>query len=307
VPSRNLEDTIHRALDFACERRHAFVTLEHLLLALADDPDAAEVLRACDVDLDKLREGLRNYLDNDLDDLVSDGISDPRTTDSFNRALQRAMIHVQSSGREEVTGANVLVAIFSERESHAVFFLQEQDMTRFDAVNYVSHGIARVPGLSKTHDPDRLNLSVEPSQNLQATLQRAVELAKRKQHQIVTLEHLLSALTEDPDAVAVLHACDVDFENLRADLVNYLDRHLDYLITGSLSAPRMTESMVRVLKTAARKTESAGKGMMTGADLLAGMLSERESFAAFFLRERNMTASDAIRFTVGRTTSDDTP
>jgi ATP-dependent Clp protease ATP-binding subunit ClpA len=150
VPSRNLEDTIHRAIDFATERRHEFVTLEHLLLALAEDQDAIAVLRACDVDLDKIREDLSNYLDNDLDYLVSESMSDPRPTEGFNRALQRAMIHVQSSGREEVTGANVLVAIFSERESHAVYFLQEQDMTRFDAVNYISHGIAKVPGLSET-------------------------------------------------------------------------------------------------------------------------------------------------------------
>jgi ATP-dependent Clp protease ATP-binding subunit ClpA len=150
VPSRSLEDTIHRAIDFATERRHEFVTLEHLLLALAEDQDAMAVLRACDVDVDKLREDLSNYLDNDLDYLVSESMSDPRPTEGFNRALQRAMIHVQSSGREEVTGANVLVAIFSERESHAVYFLQEQDMTRFDAVNYISHGIAKVPGLSET-------------------------------------------------------------------------------------------------------------------------------------------------------------
>jgi len=150
VPSRHLEDTIHRAIDFATERRHEFVTLEHLLLALAEDQDAIAVLRACDVDLDKIREDLSNYLDNDLDYLVSESTSDPRPTEGFNRALQRAMIHVQSSGREEVTGANVLVAIFSERESHAVYFLQEQDMTRFDAVNYISHGIAKVPGLSET-------------------------------------------------------------------------------------------------------------------------------------------------------------
>ncbi|MDH3231205.1 MAG: ATP-dependent Clp protease ATP-binding subunit ClpA [Alphaproteobacteria bacterium] len=150
MPSRHLEDTIHRAIDFATERRHEFVTLEHLLLALAEDQDAIAVLRACDVDLDKIREDLSNYLDNDLDYLVSESTSDPRPTEGFNRALQRAMIHVQSSGREEVTGANVLVAIFSERESHAVYFLQEQDMTRFDAVNYISHGIAKVPGLSET-------------------------------------------------------------------------------------------------------------------------------------------------------------
>jgi ATP-dependent Clp protease ATP-binding subunit ClpA len=117
---------------------------------LTEDQDAVAVLRACGVDLDKLREDLLTYLDHDLAYLITDSLADPRTTESFNRALQRAVIHVQSSGREEVTGANVLVAIFSERESHAVYYLQEQDVTRFDAVNYISHGIAKEPGLSVT-------------------------------------------------------------------------------------------------------------------------------------------------------------
>jgi len=150
VPSHNLEESVRRAVAFASDRRHEFVTLEHLLLSLTEDQDAVAVLRACGIDLEKLREDLLTYLDHDLDYLITDSLADPRTTESFNRALQRAVIHVQSSGREEVTGANVLVAIFSERESHAVYYLQEQDMTRFDAVNYISHGIAKEPGLSIT-------------------------------------------------------------------------------------------------------------------------------------------------------------
>ncbi len=150
VPSHNLEETVRRAAAFASDRRHEFVTLEHLLLSLTEDQDAVAVLRACGVDLEKLREDLLTYLDHDLTYLITDSLADPRTTESFNRALQRAVIHVQSSGREEVTGANVLVAIFSERESHAVYYLQEQDVTRFDAVNYISHGIAKEPGLSVT-------------------------------------------------------------------------------------------------------------------------------------------------------------
>ncbi|MBE9552986.1 MAG: AAA family ATPase, partial [Proteobacteria bacterium] len=150
MPSHNLEETVRRAAAFASDRRHEFVTLEHLLLSLTEDQDAVAVLRACGVDLEKLREDLLTYLDHDLAYLITDSLADPRTTESFNRALQRAVIHVQSSGREEVTGANVLVAIFSERESHAVYYLQEQDVTRFDAVNYISHGIAKEPGLSVT-------------------------------------------------------------------------------------------------------------------------------------------------------------
>jgi ATP-dependent Clp protease ATP-binding subunit ClpA len=150
VLSRNLEKTLHRALALANERRHEYATLEHLLLSLTEDQDAVAVLRACSVDLEKLRRELLNYVDNELSNLISNHVEDAKPTASFQRVLQRAAIHVQSSGREEVTGANVLVAMFAERESHAIYFLQEQDMTRFDAVNYISHGIAKAPGRSET-------------------------------------------------------------------------------------------------------------------------------------------------------------
>jgi ATP-dependent Clp protease ATP-binding subunit ClpA len=140
---------LHRALAFANERHHEYATLEHLLLALIDDQDAAAVMRACNVDLEALRRNLHEYVDAELTNLVTDGREDSKPTAGFQRVIQRAVIHVQSSGREEVTGANVLVAIFAERESHAAYFLQEQDMTRYDAVNYISHGIAKRPGLSE--------------------------------------------------------------------------------------------------------------------------------------------------------------
>ncbi len=147
--SRNLEQTLHRALSLASDRRHEYATLEHLLLGLAEDGDAATVLRACGVDLDKLRTDLSEFLDKDLSGLTTDRPGDPKPTAGFQRVVQRAAIHVQSSGRDEVTGANVLVALFSERESHAVYFLQLQDMTRLDAVNFISHGIAKAPGRSQ--------------------------------------------------------------------------------------------------------------------------------------------------------------
>ncbi|MBL8907006.1 MAG: ATP-dependent Clp protease ATP-binding subunit ClpA [Rhizobiales bacterium] len=147
--SRSLEKALHRALAIANERHHEYATLEHLLLALIDDKDAAAVMRACSVDLDLLRRNLESYIDNELANLVAARGEDSKPTAGFQRVIQRAVIHVQSSGREEVTGANVLVAIFAERESHAAFFLQEQDMTRYDAVNYISHGIAKRAGHSE--------------------------------------------------------------------------------------------------------------------------------------------------------------
>ena len=146
--SRNLEQTLHRSLGLASKRRHEYATLEHLLLGLAEDTDAAAVLKACGVDLDKLRNDLGEFLDKDLAGLATDRPGDPKPTAGFQRVVQRAAIHVQSSGRDEVSGANVLVALFSERESHAVYFLQLQDMTRLDAVNFISHGIAKAPGRS---------------------------------------------------------------------------------------------------------------------------------------------------------------
>jgi ATP-dependent Clp protease ATP-binding subunit ClpA len=148
--SRSLEQSLHRALALANERRHEYATLEHLLLALIDDQDAAAVMRACNVDLDKLKRDLAAYIETELDNLVTEGNEDSKPTAGFQRVIQRAVIHVQSSGREEVTGANVLVAIFAERESHAAYFLQEQEMTRYDAVNYISHGIAKRPGLAES-------------------------------------------------------------------------------------------------------------------------------------------------------------
>ncbi|MFZ5734619.1 MAG: ATP-dependent Clp protease ATP-binding subunit ClpA [Pseudomonadota bacterium] len=148
--SQSLEQSLHRALAVANERHHQYATLEHLLLSLIDDSDAAAVMRACSVDLDKLRASLVNYLETEFENLVTDGSDDAKPTAGFQRVIQRAVIHVQSSGREEVTGANVLIAIFAERESHAAYFLQEQDMTRYDAVNYISHGIAKRPGLSES-------------------------------------------------------------------------------------------------------------------------------------------------------------
>mgnify|MGYP003668033078 CR=1 FL=1 len=152
--SRNLERSLHQALALARERRHEYATLEHLLLALTEDQDAMAVLRACGVDLDRLREDIGDYLDNELGNLVVNREDDPKPTASFQRVVQRAAIHVQTSGRQEVTGANVLVAMFSERESHAVYHLQEQEMSRFDAVNYISHGIAKVPGRSESRPPE---------------------------------------------------------------------------------------------------------------------------------------------------------
>ena len=142
--SSTLEQAIHKALSQANERSHEFATLEHLLLALLDEPDAQQVMRACDVDIVQLRQSLTEYVEDELSTLVTDVEgSEAVPTAAFQRVIQRAAIHVQSSGRTEVTGANVLVAMFAERESNAAYFLQDQNMTRYDAVNFIAHGVAK--------------------------------------------------------------------------------------------------------------------------------------------------------------------
>src|SRR5688572_15770169 len=141
--ARELEQTLHNALGEASRRRHEYATLEHLLIALVDDEHASKVMTACGVSRDELRASVKSYLDNELGALVADNGTDPTPTSGFQRVVQRAILHVQSSGRDEVTGANVLVALFSERESYAVFFLQQQDMSRLDAVTYISHGVGK--------------------------------------------------------------------------------------------------------------------------------------------------------------------
>ena len=145
-----LEHSIHAALALANSKSHEFATLEHLLLTLIDEPDAQRVLKACDVNLEILREALVNFIDEELSSMAKeDETLEATPTAAFQRVIQRAAIHVQSSGRSEVTGANVLVAIFAERESNAAYFLQEQEMTRYDAVNFIAHGVAKNPAFGE--------------------------------------------------------------------------------------------------------------------------------------------------------------
>jgi hypothetical protein len=136
--SRPLESALHRAMAYANQRNHEHATLEHLLLALTDDEDASAVMEGCKVDLAKLKEDLTNYINDELRTLVIDDGRDSNPTSAFQRVIQRAVIHVQSSGGQDVTGADVLVAVFAEREGHAAYFLGQQGMSRDDAVNYIS-------------------------------------------------------------------------------------------------------------------------------------------------------------------------
>ena len=150
--SPNLEKTLRDAYQLATHNKHEYVTLEHLLLCLLEDQDALSVLKACAVDTNNLKSNIENFISRDLENLKENFTGEPKLTNGFQRVLQRAAIHVQSSGRENVTGANMIVALFSEKESHAVYFLHQQNMTRLDAVQYISHGISKANENLETDD-----------------------------------------------------------------------------------------------------------------------------------------------------------
>ena len=171
--SPNLEHTLHRAVGEANLRKHEFATLEHLLFGLLDDKDAVAVLRACDVNVRQLRAEIKAYLDTELDNIKTEQGGEASPTSGFQRVIQRSILHVQSSGREEVTGANVLIALFTERESHAVYFLQQYDMTRLDAVSYVSHGLAKSSGkISEEETPIGAEEDFEPEEKEETALEK---------------------------------------------------------------------------------------------------------------------------------------
>jgi len=151
--SQELEFSLNSAFQSARERRHEFITVEHLLVALLHNPSAAKVIRACGGDIEELRRGLTAFLDENVPKLPASSKADTQPTIGFQRVIQRAVLHVQGVGKKEVTGANVLVAIFGEKESHAVYFLHKQNISRFDVVNYISHGISKVPGENQQEAP----------------------------------------------------------------------------------------------------------------------------------------------------------
>ncbi len=181
--SSDLEKTLHTAMGYARERSHEFATLEHLLLALMDDREALLVLSACEVNLMDLRQALLTFLDEELENLKNPDVKETRYTAAFQRVIQRAVIHVQSSQRDEVSGANVLVAIFAERESHAAYFLEQQDMTRLDAVNFISHGITRAGSFAEIElseiSEDALGDDGQPAEKKSALAEFCVNLNKK--------------------------------------------------------------------------------------------------------------------------------
>src|SRR5579859_2898017 len=169
--AQELEVSLHMAFVEARQKRHEFITVEHLLLALLDNPTAAEVLRACGANMDELRKNLTQHIAEQTPRIAADREVDTQPTLGFQRVIQRAILHVQSSGKKEVTGANVLVAIFGEKDSHAVYFLHQKGVTRLDVVNFISHGITKVPQTAPAKPQPESEADSEQEQNAGGALE----------------------------------------------------------------------------------------------------------------------------------------
>ena len=179
--SRSLEETLRRAMNLASSKKHEFATLEHLLFSLLEDKDAIEVFKACGVDIKLLEDDLNGYLDKDLKSIVSSNEDiDTQPTSGFQRVVQRAVIHTQSSGKNEANGANVLVAMFSERDCYAVYLLQKQNMKRLDAVSFISHGLAKDPNYSQSTTDEDTNAETQTNPKKESALKKyAVDLNEK--------------------------------------------------------------------------------------------------------------------------------
>jgi len=167
--AQELEVSLHMAFMDARQKRHELITVEHLLLAMLDNPSAAEVLKACGSNIDSLRNELTQYIDDHTPTISGEDEVDTQPTLGFQRVIQRAMLHVQSSGKKEVNGANVLVAIYGEKDSHAVYFLHQQGVTRLDVVNFIAHGV------SKLNEGDTHKTSPEQENDQESSANKALE------------------------------------------------------------------------------------------------------------------------------------
>ncbi len=169
--TKSLEKSISDAFKLASDKKHQYVTLEHLLFTLLDEVDASNVMKACHVDVDLLKENLESYIDNELKNIISSNKeAEPQPTAGFQRVIQRSIVHVQSSGKNEVTGANILVSLFAERESHATYFLQEQEVTRYDVVNFISHGVTKIKSFSFAE-----NITTDPKVDIKTTQKTSLD------------------------------------------------------------------------------------------------------------------------------------
>jgi ATP-dependent Clp protease ATP-binding subunit ClpA len=310
--AQELEVSLHMAFVEARQARHEFITVEHLLLALLDNPSAAEGLRACACDMEGLRKSLQDFISDNTPLLLQSSEADTQPTLGFQRVIQRAIMHVQSlsEGKQEVTGANVLVAIFGEKDSHAVYYLHQHGVARLDVVKHVSYGIKKIRRDEETTSLQREEAAKLGPQAMASVLDnllaqtrdarmhplvgRAIFEAREARHRFVTVEHLMLGVLEDSSAVQVLRAWGCDVEGLQKALVSFLSERAP-LAKDCETGTRPAAGFIRVVQRATMraivrdmtgqmavaKTRQAGTN-----DILGAILDEEEdSYAVTWFRK----------------------
>jgi ATP-dependent Clp protease ATP-binding subunit ClpA len=304
--AQELEVSLHMAFVVAREKRHEIITVEHLLLALLDNPTAAAALRGCGANMDELRQALRQHIARTTTVISAGHEVDTQPTVAFQRVIQRAILHVQSAGRKEVNGTDVLCAILGEKDSHAERLLRQQSINALDVANYVSHGIAKAPQSGQrqaVEDPpaagatDKAALTGGPmDHDLDAALHATFADARQKRHEYITVEHLLLALLDNPTAAEVLRACGASMDELRMELDQHIAEHTPLVAADRKADTQPTLGFQRVIQRALLHMQaSAGKGL-TGADVLVALFGEKDSHALFFLHKQSVTRLNVVNY-----------
>jgi ATP-dependent Clp protease ATP-binding subunit ClpA len=324
--AQELEVALHRAFVEARQQRYEYIGAEHLLLALLDSSTASEVLRACGANLKELRKALIRYVAEQTPRVAPDREVDTQPTQAFQRVIQHAILHVQSSGQKEVTGADALVAIFGEDKSRALQFLQQQGITRLDVVNYVSHGVTKPPranlgksegieppeniarrtdsaaaqvgdnDLSSAFPPTEESQLAPLAQELEVSLQKAFVDARQSRQEFVTVEHLLLALLDNPTAAEVLGACGANVDELRKNLVQHVAEQTPLIPAGREVNSEPTLGFQRVVQRAIVQVRASGKNEVTGANVLVAIFGEKDSHAVYFLQQQGIARLHVVNY-----------
>jgi ATP-dependent Clp protease ATP-binding subunit ClpA len=304
--AQELEVSLHQAFVQARAKRHEFISVEHLLLALVHNPTAADVLRACGTAMDALRNDLSQHIAQHTPVIAADRQLDTQPTLGFQRVIQGAILHVQSAGKKEVTGADVLVAIFGEKNSHAVRLLQQHGVTRREVMNYISHGITKAPpanhgkpdqdGLASSSTVEEMPGDGVIAEELKLSLDRALADARQKRHEFVTVEHLLLALLENPVAAEVLHACGANMDVLRSALTEHIIGQTPVIAPDREVDTQQTLGFQRVLQRAILHVLSSKKKEVASTNVLVAMFGEKDSHAVYFLQQQGVTRLNVVTY-----------
>jgi ATP-dependent Clp protease ATP-binding subunit ClpA len=304
--AQELEVTLHMAFVDAREKRHEIITVEHLLLALLENPTATAVLRGRGTNMEALRQGLRQHIARNTNVTAAGREVDTQPTSSFQRVIQRAIFNVQSSSKKEVIGADVLRAILAEKDSHAERLLRQQNITALDVTNYFSHGAAKAPQ-SQPEPAAEVPLPVVPEppsapvdgpigDELGASLHTALLEAREKRHEFMTVEHLLLALLGNRAAAEVLGACAADMDELRKQLEQHIAEHTPLVAADRQVDTEPTLGFQRVMQRAIMHVQSSGNKEVTGAHVLMAILGEKDSHAVYFLQEQGIVRLKVVTY-----------